>query len=178
MREFEDRSSLVGNLLELSGTRSSCFCLQGSTKLNQAFGPWRGNSANAPEIPQKGRNRSHVCGGSYFLDSLAHPDPFHPLKSLQPRRCIKKARSVGHRTTKYRRNQKGCMERDFTAFQHLESCKDYTEQYRMNKFHHQAFTVSGPTAVSERQKKFKEQSRISWAIKYDKYDLKVANNLL
>lgn len=167
----EDQNAMVLNLHKQSQTRNICFCLGGSTKLDQAFGPWMGNSKGALEVTEKGRsNNYHICGGSYLLDFQA-PNRNPPKVSQQPK-CPKKLPfNLGYRTTKYnRRGQERCVEKDFAAFQHLDSCMDYAQHYRMSKSH-PACTGSVMNTSSEEPQKSGMHTKNFWTIKYDEYEL-------
>lgn len=158
-RSEEELDSVVLDLQEHSRARKVCFCLGTNTDVARAFCPWEDNREGTSEC-----NKYHaICKGGYLILSTPNPP-----KALQPSKCQKnQPHSLGYRTTKYKRGQERSIERDFAAFQHLNSYTDYAQHYRMSKSCH---TMSVVSTTSERQQKYSVPTKNFWTIKYDEYE--------
>ena len=132
--EKREDNSPVSVLLKLSKISSNCFCLRGTIKPENAFGPW-GSEQDALDIDSKS---GHICTGGFIIDYLkqqknAAQKPATTKKTVKPLKNF--FQHIGYVPT-VRQSKQSNSSRNITAFNHLSSYEEYADYYRMSKSQH------------------------------------------
>ena len=119
-------------LLKHSSIARRCYCLRGSTKIANSFGPW---DHLALEIPPGNANSRHVSDGKFLLSDLKQPSTVAQRKILPSLvKCSKRGQgstvSLGHIS---RTSCHSVQAEDRLKFRHFATVNEHIRHYRENK---------------------------------------------